>query len=148
MDWRDWVVQEARSWKRTPYVHQGRVKGVGTDCGGMIYQIFNQLLPLPPFPNDYPQDWAMHRGDHEIYLSFIMPFVIEVPEPVRGGITVFQFGRNYSHGAIFTDKKTYVHAYGRNDFGKVIESSPAFFMQGRVPRLAKHFDLDSQCLTS
>jgi cell wall-associated NlpC family hydrolase len=147
-NWRDWVVQEARTWKRTPYVHQGRVKGVGVDCGGMIYQIFNHLLPLPAFPTDYPQDWAMHKGDNEIYLSFIMPFIKPVPKPVKAGLTLFQFGRNFSHGAIFTEKGTYVHAYGRNDFGKVIESSPSFFVQGGMPRAAKHFDVDEKWLAT
>lgn len=140
MEWRDWVVQEARSWKRTPYQHKGRVKEVGVDCGGMIYQIFNQLLPLAPFPQDYPQDWAMHKDAHELYLDFIMPYVVEVPGPKKGGIAVFHFGRNFSHGAIVVDARTFVHAYGRNGFGKVIESDITFFKN----RAVKYFDLAPQ----
>lgn len=137
MDWRDWVVAEARSWKGTPYVHKGRVKGVGVDCGGIIHTIFNQLVPLAPFPRDYPQDWAMHKEGNELYLSFIMPYVEEVPSPVKGGIALWHFGRNYSHGAICTERGTFIHAYGRNDFGKVIESAPSFFGGRKV----KYFDL-------
>jgi NlpC/P60 family putative phage cell wall peptidase len=30
------VVADARLWMATPYVHQARVRGVGTDCIGMI----------------------------------------------------------------------------------------------------------------
>jgi NlpC/P60 family putative phage cell wall peptidase len=33
---RDDVVREALTWVGTPYQHQGRVKGVGTDCAGMV----------------------------------------------------------------------------------------------------------------
>jgi cell wall-associated NlpC family hydrolase len=146
-NWRQVVIDEARSWKRTPYVHKGRVKGVGVDCGGMIYEIFAPLLPLPSFPKDYPQDWAMHRESNELYLDFIMPFVKEVDQPVMGGITVFHFGRNFSHGAIVSEKKTFIHAYGRNDFGKVIESRAEFFYQGRKPRPQKHFDIDPKWLS-
>lgn len=30
------VISEARGWKGTRYVHQGRMKGVGVDCIGLI----------------------------------------------------------------------------------------------------------------
>lgn len=33
------VIREARSWIGTPYHHQGRVKGVGVDCGGLIIEV-------------------------------------------------------------------------------------------------------------
>ena len=33
---REDIVREARSWIGTPYAHQGRIKGVGVDCVGLV----------------------------------------------------------------------------------------------------------------
>lgn len=33
---RNRVIEEARAWIKTPYQHQGMVKGVGVDCVGLI----------------------------------------------------------------------------------------------------------------
>ena len=30
------IVTEARTWVRTPYHHQARLKGVGVDCAGLV----------------------------------------------------------------------------------------------------------------
>jgi hypothetical protein len=32
-------IEIARSWKGTPFQHQGRLKGVGVDCAGFIAQV-------------------------------------------------------------------------------------------------------------
>ena len=146
-NWREQVVTEARTWKGTRYVHKGRVKGVGVDCGGLIYQLFSPFLPLPPFPKDYPQDWAMHRNGNELYLDFIMPFVAEIEEPVKAGLALFQVGRNFSHGAICTGEGTFVHAYGRTGYGCVREDGLSFFKLGEKRRLVKYFDVGSQWLS-
>jgi NlpC/P60 family putative phage cell wall peptidase len=139
-DWREWVVAEARSWKGTPYIHRGRVKGVGVDCGALLYEVYGQLVQLKPFPREYAPDWAMHK-ENEIYLGFLQPYVVEVPRPVPGGVSVFQYGRNFSHAGIVTEKKTFVHAWGRNQFGCVREDKIGFFMIGEKRRKVKHFDM-------
>lgn len=146
-NWRALIETEARTWLNTPFVHKARVKGVGVDCGGIIYQCFAPYLPLPPFPDDYAQDWSMHKDDHEIYLSFIAPFVREVPGPTTSGLALFHFGRNFSHGAICTARGTFIHAYGRTGFGAVIESGRPFFSLGGVQRPVKFFDVATSCIT-
>lgn len=40
---REDVVQEARTWIGTPFQHQGRVKGVGSDCVGIIIGVMRDL---------------------------------------------------------------------------------------------------------
>lgn len=143
--WRGYVEDEARSWKGTPYQHKGRVKGVGADCGGMIYEVFRQLLPLPPFPKHYAPDWAIHR-ENEIYLSFIEPYVTQVKRRVPGGLAMFKIGRNFSHAAICTTNGKFIHAWGRNQAGSVIESGLSFFMVGGKPREVLYYDLSDACL--
>jgi len=33
---RQQIIEEARSWKGTPWQHQGRLKGVAADCAGLV----------------------------------------------------------------------------------------------------------------
>ncbi len=37
------VATEARTWLGTPYIHQGRSKGVGVDCLGVIVRVARDL---------------------------------------------------------------------------------------------------------
>jgi len=37
------ILDEARTWIGTPYHHQGRLKGVGVDCAGLIVMVGKEL---------------------------------------------------------------------------------------------------------
>ena len=45
------AVAEAMTWLGTPHHHQGRVKGVGVDCGNSMIQLIreNTVQPLTAF---------------------------------------------------------------------------------------------------
>lgn len=147
--WRFWVCAEALTWMWTPYQHKGRLKNVGVDCGGLLYEVYSPLLgPFRPFPEDYAPDWATHKDGNELYLDFIMPYVQEVEAPRKGGFSVFHYGRNYSHAAIWMGEK-YIHAFGRNNVGSVKQSPVSFFSTkaGKL-RDAKHFDVSKEWLSS
>lgn len=148
--WRQYIIDEARTWKGTPYQHKGRVKGVGCDCGGIIYQVYNPLLgPFKPFPKDYPQDWAVHQ-ENEMYLDFIEPYVEQINKPIPGGVALFKVGRNFSHAAVCTEKRTFIHAWGRTQDGSTVESEIDFFRMGNggKPREVKYFDVSREWLLS
>lgn len=143
--WRQYVIDEARTWKGTPYQHKARVKGVGVDCGGLVYQVYNPLLgPFKAFPKDYAPDWALHK-ENEIYLDFIEEYVIPCPMPVPGGLAMFKIGRNFAHAAIVNETgKKFIHAWGRNQAGSVVESGLNFFTIGNngKQREVRFFDVD------
>lgn len=147
-DWRKEIVDEALTWRGTPFHHKGRVKGVGCDCGGFIYEVYKRVLGIPhePFPSDYPPDWALHRNDNEIYLDFMRPYVIPVDRVQPGDITVFKFGRSFSHGAIYLGDGNYIHSFGRTGRGAVVVSQKGNFNIGAagMVRLSKTFALDEQ----
>jgi cell wall-associated NlpC family hydrolase len=42
------LIAEARSWIGTPFHHQGCLKGVGVDCGGLVRGVSVALGLLPP----------------------------------------------------------------------------------------------------
>lgn len=138
------ICAEALTWYGTPYVHKGRLKGVATDCGGFVYEVMNKFYgPLPPFPDDYPPDWALH-SEKEYYLDFVAPFTREVVAPVPGGITLFRIGKRYAHAAIVLEDLQYIHSWGRQGQGGVT-ITPARVMNQLVLRFsngfpARHFE--------
>ena len=45
--WQERVRSEALTWLGTPYHHQGRVKGVGVDCGQILIAIYEKAEFYP-----------------------------------------------------------------------------------------------------
>lgn len=140
-EWRDQVVADVLQWVGTTYVPNGRVKGVGVDCGGLLYEVYNPYFgPFDPYPA-YSPDWAMHEANGEKYLDFIKPYTVAVSAPTKGGFSLFHIGLRYAHAAIYIGGDQYVHAWGRQRAGSVTKT-PTRVMQylGRgYP--AKHFDV-------
>ena len=46
---RDSIVAEARTWLDTPYLHQGRRKGHGVDCLGLVIGFDGQAIVVEWF---------------------------------------------------------------------------------------------------
>lgn len=141
--WQEHVCREAKTWEGTPYVPKARVKGVGADCGGFLYEVYNNPVvlggaTLPPFPQDYAADWALHDANGEKYLDFIMPFVKQVPCVRPGGFTLFHLGLRYAHAAIMLDDGYYIHAWGRLREGRVTKTAPRV-MQHMATKQGKGF---------
>ena len=83
----------------------------------------------------------MHNEDTR-YLDFIIPHVKQIPKAVPGGLALFKVGRSFSHAAICTEKKSFIHAWGRTQHGSVVENKIGFFRMGLVPRDVIYFDVD------
>lgn len=80
---RDAVVAEARTWAGTPYVHQGRVRGAGVDCVGLVIGVAHALGISTFDTSDYlqqPDPIRMGRLLRE-HLE-----VIDIGELARGDI--------------------------------------------------------------
>ena len=132
------LLTEARTWINTPYHHKGRVKGVGVDCGGLLYEVYKTQFDLKPYPAIYDMDWSLHRSD-ELYLDFIREYISETHDPGPADIVVFQIGRCYSHGGILTNTGRVIHAWGHQANGIVMESPGRFFQIAGRPRPRKYF---------
>lgn len=105
------AVQEALTWLGTPYHHQGRVKGIGTDCGMIILEVFHKLGLIPYVdPRPYPPDWHLHQMEQR-YLYWVEQFFYKVDEPQPGDIVLYHFGKCISHAGIITEWPMMVHAY-------------------------------------
>ena len=64
------VLEIARTWIGTPYVHQASVKGAGCDCLGLLRGVWRELRgeepeDMPP----YSPDWAESTGRETLYTA-------------------------------------------------------------------------------
>lgn len=128
------VLDEAKSWLRTPYHPCARVKGVGVDCGMLLIEVYSRSGVCPAFdPGSYRPDWHLHRSE-EMYLEYVLQYFDEVPlESVKpGDVLVYRYGRTWSHGAIVVGDDTVIHAY--IGLGVITSSTDEQPLSGRTPR--------------
>jgi NlpC/P60 family putative phage cell wall peptidase len=108
------VVAEARRWLGTPFRHQGRRRGVGCDCLGLVLGIweavYGQSLPAPA---DYPLDWAGWDGGDPLAEAVRLRFGERVERlPAQGDLLLFRWGDRgpARHCAIVVEPSRMIHA--------------------------------------
>ncbi|WP_296424095.1 NlpC/P60 family protein [Yoonia sp.] len=64
------LVQAARQWIGTPYLHQASVKGVGCDCLGLVRGVWREVFGAEPetVPR-YTPDWAEPQGEEVLFAA-------------------------------------------------------------------------------
>lgn len=96
------VCDEARRWLGTPWVHQGHMKGVGVDCGGLIGGV---AVALGIVPADF---WQRHfspfggysrmpHGDSLLRVLRAFMFHTDPADAVFGDVVVMRFRRDPQH---------------------------------------------------
>jgi NlpC/P60 family putative phage cell wall peptidase len=109
------VIAEAKEWIDTPFHHQASVKGVGTDCGGLVRGVYNRLgVETPNCPVDYARTPSNDR-----LRQIILNYAVRTSTPKPGDIILFVLLKEPQHVGILTDRNTVIHAYEPNR--KVIE---------------------------
>lgn len=64
----DDVVEIARSWIGTPYVHQASRKGAGSDCLGLVRGVWRALHGAEPEAMPaYTADWSEPQGQEQLW---------------------------------------------------------------------------------
>ncbi len=111
---RDDVVRLARAWVGTPYHHQASVRGLGTDCLGLVRGVWRELCGREAeIVGTYSRDWAEATG-RESLLDEARRQLIEIDARAAGpgDILVFRLrkGSVAKHAAIMTTETAMVHA--------------------------------------
>ena len=104
---RDDIVATARTYLGTPYHHQGRVKGVGIDCIGLLVCVARELgIQVHDI-----EGYSRFPDGHTI-LEELPKCLDAVETPVPGDILVFWFDRPElpGHAGIQTDVGV-IHTY-------------------------------------
>jgi len=108
------IVAAARGWIGTPYRHQGALKGVGSDCLGLLIGVWREVVggetgTVPP----YTPDWAEASG-RETLAEGLREYLIEIsPGEARAGdVVLFRWRAHLpaKHAAILTAPDRMVHA--------------------------------------
>lgn len=108
------IIAEARTWIDTPFHHQGRLKGIGVDCAGLIIGIAH-ALKLSDFDcHDYGREPT--NGQMRMLLEEHMD---KATMPLPGDALLFAFDVMEQHLGILTDTNTIIHAYEK--VGKCVE---------------------------
>jgi hypothetical protein len=103
---RETIVAEAYSWVRakTPYRGWSAVKGMGADCGQLIYGIFRETKHLPigvELPKDYSLQVAQHQAS-TAFVDVVASYMREIPEheAQAADVVVYELGLAYAHAGI------------------------------------------------
>lgn len=110
------ILDEARTWLGTPYLHQASEKGQGADCLGLIRGVWRGVCGAEPeSPPAYGPDWNERRALQEPLLSAARRHFIErdVGAARAGDVLIFRVVRAgpAKHCGIHAGGDAFIHAY-------------------------------------
>jgi len=111
------IINTARSWLGTPFHHQGRLKGVGVDCLGLLVGIAQELelrdesgkLLISYDKLDYG-----HLPNEQRLMAGLVKHCNPARKPKEGYIGLFEIDGTARHLGVFAKQKHYItliHAY-------------------------------------
>lgn len=115
------IVSEARTWIGTPFRHQGRVKGHGVDCSGLVISVARTLGLTDYQATGYPK----HPDGNEMRrVCSEMMDEISIDDAQPGDVILFKFISDPQHLAIVGDHPSgglsIIHAFAVSR--KVVEA--------------------------
>lgn len=112
------VVQAARAWVGTPYVHQQSAFQAGCDCLGLLRGIWRDLYGAEPeLVPAYTRDWSEPQGDEVLWAAAARHLRAKsLDDPAVGDVLLFRMraGSVAKHLGIQSETNAcpaFVHAY-------------------------------------
>lgn len=153
------IVNEAKTWIGTPFLHARNVKGAGADCQSIISNSFGLVFNTQIIIPSYSSQWHLHSGDDgditELYIeSLFKNNCVEISagrtnvEPYdekffidaslqKGDIVLARMGRTYCHGAIVVDWPTVIQGEakicGRGSV-QLANANASWYLSSRVKK--------------
>jgi cell wall-associated NlpC family hydrolase len=107
------VVTEARSWEGTPFRHQGRRRGVGVDCAGVVIGVARALC----LPHEDWRGYARIPDGHRLEQILERNLVPCGRDLAVGRVALFRFSELPQHVGIITAHPGggwgLIHSYAR-----------------------------------
>lgn len=132
MTTREQIVAEAREWIGTRWQHQAAIKGVATDCIGLIRGVGASCGRLPHNLHQLPEVaefLGYGRTPDGRLPRFLDLFFDKTSDPQPGDIPLMRFTGEPQHVGILSDKGI-IHAYAQ--VRKVVEHRMDAVWTGRV----------------
>lgn len=110
--WRQKVLDEALTWKGTPYHHMARIKGAGVDCMTFIVETYAEVGLINRFDAPfYRPDFMRHRKEDH-YLEGVLEWGDEISESEAqpADMVLYKWGRIHAHSALILDWPQVIHA--------------------------------------
>lgn len=108
------IVTAARGWIGTPYLHQASLKGVGTDCLGLVRGVWREVLGTEPEQVPaYAAGWAEPGAGEELAGAARRHLVeISLADVAAGDLLLFRWRSHLParHAGIATGQRHMVHA--------------------------------------
>ncbi|MGD9295390.1 MAG: peptidase [Roseobacter sp.] len=121
------IVDEARRWIGTPYVHQSSVFGAGADCLGLLRGIWRALYGVEPEKVPaYSMDWSEPQGEERLWDAALRHLTPKnQKDEALGDVLLFRMraGAVAKHLGVVSrigEHARFVHAYSRHG---VVESA-------------------------
>lgn len=115
------IVDSARGWLGTPYLHQMSVKGAGCDCLGLLRGVWREVIgPEPEAIPAYSMDWSEPQGEERLWRVGLRHMAAkDVCDPQAGDVLLFRMrdGSVAKHVGIQTrigKEASFIHAYNRH----------------------------------
>ncbi len=102
---RQQVVDEARTWIGTRWQHQGRLKGVGVDCAGLVVCVMRAVGLHAADVVGYPR-----RPDGSL-LDVVRDQTEPTADWLPGDVVVLEWDTDPCHLAILTSPTSIIHAH-------------------------------------
>ena len=108
------IIAAARGWLGTPYLHQASLKGVGTDCLGLIRGVWREVMgDEPEAPPAYAPGWA-EMGGSEAMADAARRHMTEIAleDYQAGDVLLFRWRAHLpaKHAGIAVSRGAMVHA--------------------------------------
>lgn len=121
------VVEAARGWIGTPYVHQASVRGAGCDCLGLLRGVWREVVgPEPEAIPPYSMDWSEPQRDELLWRVGLRHLVAKpVAAAAEGDVLLFRMRDGAVAKHVGLQSRTgadasFIHAYSGHG---VIESA-------------------------
>lgn len=125
------IVEAARAWIGTPYVHQASCRGLGCDCLGLVRGVWRDLHGTEPSPvPPYTQDWNEPQQSERLLLEARRLLVERTTSTIDPGcILLFRMkeasvAKHLGISTARTPVPRFVHAYSGRGVCETTLSAP------------------------
>jgi len=124
------VLQAARGWIGTPYVHQASAQGAGADCLGLLRGVWRAVYGAEPMAVvPYTADWSEASGREELLDAAKQVLMPAGPGFAVGDVLVFRMRVQgvAKHLGIVSDggaSPRFIHAYSGHGVVDVALTAP------------------------